>query len=175
MKSRMRSHSKSRLAIEFVDRRLVGRSVGEQPHEPDRGRLDEMDAGRFQRLEEAGGKAERDAIAVPHLAPLAAREAKPVRVARAARRRGSRAAASRQRRRRCACSNRRGRCRCGAGAECATASPARARSRACRGRAARCARRARPSRGRTAASGSSPRSRSSASARSAARGSPSNR
>ena len=66
------------LAVEFVDRRLVGRAVGEQPHEPDRGRLDEMDAGRFQRLEEAGGKAERDAIPVPHLAPLAGREAEPV-------------------------------------------------------------------------------------------------
>ena len=78
MKSRTRSHSKSRLAVEFVDRRLVGRAVREQPHEPDRGRLDEVDAGRFERLEEAGGKAERDAIAVPHLAPLAAGEAKPV-------------------------------------------------------------------------------------------------
>ena len=34
-----------RLAVELVDRRLVGGSVGTQPHEADRGRLDKMDAG----------------------------------------------------------------------------------------------------------------------------------
>ena len=39
-----------------------------------------MDAGRFQRLEEARGKAERYAVAIPHLAPLSAREAQTVRV-----------------------------------------------------------------------------------------------
>ena len=78
MKSRTRSHSKSDWRLNSS---IVAWSVapsGKQPHEPDRRRLDEVDAGRFQRLEEAGGKAERDAIAVPHLAPLAAGEAKPV-------------------------------------------------------------------------------------------------
>ena len=74
----MRSHSKSRLAIELVDRRLVRVPVREQPDEPDRSRLDQMDAGRFQRLEEARGEAQRDAIPVPHLAPLAAGEAKAI-------------------------------------------------------------------------------------------------
>ena len=67
-----------RLAVELVDRRLIGRGVGKQPHEPDRRRLDEVDAGRFQRLEESRGKAQRDAIAVPHLLALAAGEAKAV-------------------------------------------------------------------------------------------------
>ena len=66
------------LAVEFVDRRLVGRAIGKQPNEPDRSGLDKVDAGRFQRLEEVRRQAERDAIAVPHLSPLAAREAKPV-------------------------------------------------------------------------------------------------
>src|SRR5436190_11237456 len=37
-----------------------------------------MDAGGFERLEEACSEAKRDAIAVPHLAPLAAGESKPV-------------------------------------------------------------------------------------------------
>ena len=78
MKSRMRSHSKSHWRLNSS---IVAWSVaasGKQPHEPDRGRLDQVDAGRFQRLEEAGGKTERDAVAVPHLAPLAARETEPV-------------------------------------------------------------------------------------------------
>ena len=63
------------LAVEFVDVRLVEFGVGKQPHEPDRGGLDQVDPGRFQRLEEARGKADRDAVAVPHLAALAGHEA----------------------------------------------------------------------------------------------------
>src|SRR4051794_23191383 len=66
------------LAVELIDCRLIRSGVGEQLYEPDRRRLDEMDAGRFQRLEEARRKAQRDAIAVPHLLALAAGEAEPV-------------------------------------------------------------------------------------------------
>src|SRR5579864_7040714 len=66
------------LAVELVDGRLVGRGVREQPDKADRRRLDQVNARRFQRLQEPRREAERDAIAVPHLAPLAARETKAI-------------------------------------------------------------------------------------------------
>ena len=57
----MSSHSVRVSAVVFVDRRadrIARREIGDEALE--RG-LDEMDAGRFERLEEARGKAQRNA------------------------------------------------------------------------------------------------------------------
>ncbi len=117
MKSRMRSHSKSDWRLNSSIVRLVELTVGKQPHEPDRRGLDEVQAGRFQRLQESRGKTDRDAIAVPHLAALAGRETQPVRVRQLLTVEVGQAAASRLIRRRCSGSNKRGRCRSGAAAD----------------------------------------------------------
>ena len=118
------------LAVEFVDVRLIELAVGKQTDEADRCRLDEMHAGRFERLEKSRRQAERDAVPVPDLAPLAAREAKPVRV-----RELLTVEVRQQQLLGCIivdvlAANRRGRCRCDAAAECATANRVRERSSA---------------------------------------------
>ena len=176
MKSRMPLHLERRARVVLVARRTSLISpAGKQLQQPVHRRLDQMDAGRFQRLDEARRQADRDDVADPGLAPPAGREPKRPRL-------GHRLAVE---------VGEQGRSRLvladvARAIDVAVADPvlqrdaplpaglARDRARVRRDRldAARTAPR---SRGRTAASASSPRSRPPAPARSAGRGSPSSR
>ena len=68
------------LPVVFVDVGLVERGIREEAHQPRHGRLDEVDAGRFQRLHEAAGEADRDAVPVPEFPAHAGDEAQRPRI-----------------------------------------------------------------------------------------------
>ena len=59
------------LPVVFVDVRLADAVPRKHLHEPHDAALDQVDAGRFQRLDEAARKADGNAVAVPGLAALA--------------------------------------------------------------------------------------------------------
>ena len=70
MKSRTSSNRSLHLPVVFVALDRVEALVGEQREQPRDAGLDQVDAGRFQRLDEAARQAERDDVAVPgELAP----------------------------------------------------------------------------------------------------------
>ncbi len=163
MKSRMRSISKRVRSLKSSRVASLISPAGKQVEQPGDRRLNDVDAGRFQRLDKPRRKADRDDVADPGLAADAGREADRARIARLLRHRGWRAGSRPLRPRSSAATRRHGRCRCGAGAECATAIRPCARSPGSAGSAARRVRTGRRWRGRTAAtptSGSNPASSS---------------
>ena len=64
------------LAVVFVAQRLRNRKGGEQLHQPGDGGLDHVDAGRFERFQEAARQAQRDDVAVPRALAAPGDEAK---------------------------------------------------------------------------------------------------
>ena len=62
------------LAVELGDVRRVEAGAREQAQQPGDARLDQMDAGRFERLHEPRRQPERDAVLHPHRAPFAGGE-----------------------------------------------------------------------------------------------------
>src|SRR5688572_29866801 len=65
---------RAHLLVELVDVGLLDRGAREHLHQPDHAALDQVDAGRLQRLDEAAGQTDRDAILLPVLATLARAE-----------------------------------------------------------------------------------------------------
>ena len=120
------------LAVVFVDVGLADAVAREHLHQPHDAALDQVDAGRFQRLDEAAGQADGDAVASPGLAPLAGPELDDARLGEhLAFDVGQQALFGLRRRPGSGCSTP-CRCRRGAAAGCATASRRRARWSACR-------------------------------------------
>ncbi|PAV70131.1 hypothetical protein WR25_17275 [Diploscapter pachys] len=69
------------LAVEFVAFGRVEARVGEHRDDPLNARLDQMDAGRFERFDEAARQPQRDDVAVPALPPPSRGEAQAAGIA----------------------------------------------------------------------------------------------
>src|SRR6185295_599279 len=61
---------RAHLVVELVDVGLLDGGAREHLHQPDHAALDQVDAGRLQRLDEAAGQTDRDAVLLPVLAAL---------------------------------------------------------------------------------------------------------
>ena len=122
MKSRMRSSSALRLVVVARGERLAIAAEREHLDQARDADLDQVDAGRFERLDEAAGEAQRDAVPVPGLAAPPGRVSGSAAARTAARPRDSRAARARLVLGHGARCNTPGRCRRGAAAGCAIAS-----------------------------------------------------
>ena len=72
--------SNGHVAVEFVDQLGAAVALREQRNELAHGRLDQVDAGRFERLDEAGRQADRHTILDPRFAPAPGHEAQLARL-----------------------------------------------------------------------------------------------